>query len=49
MVPCLTLFDSLSNGVNRKNKISSGIDGFACGEPWNRLKTKVHSLQTFKP
>ena len=32
-----------------QNKISSGIDGFACGKPWERLKPKVHSLQTFKP
>ena len=42
----------LQNQLNMmliEEKISSGVDGFACGEPWNRLKPKVHSLQTFKP
>ncbi|SDQ47127.1 hypothetical protein SAMN04487752_2434 [Carnobacterium viridans] len=28
-------------------KISSGIDGFACGEPWERLKPVV--FRAFKP
>ena len=25
------------------------MDGFACGEPWDRLKPEIHNLQTFKP
>ncbi len=33
-----------------QNKISSGIDGFACGEPWERVKPKKKSyrLSSFK-
>ena len=41
--------NSSSNGVGWliEEKISSGIDGFACGEPWERLKPVV--FRAFKP
>ena len=31
-----------------ENNISSGIDGFACEEPWERLKSESCSLQSFQ-
>lgn len=30
-----------------ENEISSGIDGFTCGEPWERLKPV--DFRAFKP
>jgi len=44
------LIGYLTNHVRLSKEISSGINGFACGEPWERLKPKekVFRLSSFK-
>lgn len=35
----------LINSVGASKEISSGMNGFACKEPWDRLKTGASDFQ----